>query len=233
MADVAIPARPVVTSSNASWLSRYWLQAFLIVYGLWVWLPWLAPVLMHFDLPGPGRVLYFIYSFFCHQLPERSFFLFGPQPMYSLSEIQTVWQNTTNPLILRQFIGNPAVGWKLGWSDRMVSFYGGVWLVALLWWPLRRRVRALPWWGLALFLLPIVVDGGSHAISDLAGIDQGFRETNQWLAVLTHSALPTWFYDGNALGSFNSWMRLITGFLAAMGLVGFVFPAMEASFAEN
>lgn len=232
MTDMAIPGR-AAAGTSASWLSRYWLQTFLVAYGLWVWLPWLAPVLMHVGLSGAGRVIYFIYSFFCHQLPERSFFLFGPQVMYPMSAIQAAWQNTSNPLILRQFIGNAAMGWKLGWSDRMVSFYGGVWIFAVLWWPLRRKVRPLPFWGLALFLLPIVIDGGSHAISDLAGIDQGFRQANQWLAILTRNTLPTWFYVGNALGSFNSWMRLITGFLAGLGLVWFVFPYMEASFAES
>lgn len=219
--------------SRASWISRYWLQAFILIYGLWVWLPWLAPVFMHAGWDVPGRAIYFVYSFFCHQLPERSFFLFGPKPMYSLSEIQAVWQNTANPLVLRQFIGNAAMGWKLGWSDRMVSFYGSVWLFALLWWGLRKTARALPWWGLGLLLLPIVLDGGAHTISDLAGIDRGFRETNAWLAALTGNSLPTWFYVGNALGSFNSWMRLITGCLAGLGLVWFVFPSLESSFAEG
>ncbi len=238
MSDVALSApsagaRPAASRSSTNWLATHWLQVFLIVYGLWIWLPWLAPVFMHIGWDGPGRVLYFIYSFFCHQLPERSFFLFGQQPMYSLSEIQAVWQNTTNPLVLRQFVGNAAMGWKLGWSDRMVSFYGGVWLFALAWWPLRHRTRPLPWWGLALLLLPIVVDGGSHAVSDLSGIDQGFRESNQWLALLTQHAFPTWFYLGNVLGSFNSWMRLITGLLAGLGLVWFVFPYMGELFAES
>ncbi len=230
MSDVAIAARPSARSGSA-WLAAHWLQAFLLAYGLWIWLPWFAPVFMHVGWQGPARVIYFIYSFFCHQLPERSFFLFGTSSMYSLSQIQQVWQNTTNPLVLRQFIGNPIMGWKLAWSDRMVSFYGGVWLFALIWWPLRRKVHPLPWWGLALFLVPIVIDGGSHAVSDLAGIDQGFREANRWLVLLTHDVLPSWFYVGNALGSFNSWVRLITGLLAGLGLVWFVFPYMEDSFA--
>ncbi len=233
MSDVAVSARPAAARADAGWLSAHWLQVFLIVYGAWIWLPWLAPVFLHLGWDGAGHVIYFIYSFFCHQLPERSFFLFGSRTMYSLSEIQQVWQNTANPLVLRQFIGNPTMGWKLAWSDRMVSFYGGVWLFALAWWPLRHRIRPLPWWGLALLLVPIVVDGGSHAVSDLAGIDQGFRETNRWLFVLTSGALPSWFYTGNALGSFNSWMRLITGLLAGLGLVWFVFPYMEASLAES
>lgn len=219
--------------SGTNWLANHWLQAFLVIYGLWIWLPWLAPIFMHLGWQGPGRALYFVYSFFCHQLPERSFFLFGQKPMYSLGEIQSAWQNTTNPLALRQFVGNAVMGWKLGWSDRMVSFYGGVWLFALAWWPLRRKIRPLPWWGLALFLLPIVLDGGSHAISDLSGIEQGFRQSNQWLALLTNHMFPASFYVGNALGSFNSWMRLITGLLAGLGLVWFVFPYMEASFAES
>ena len=46
----------------------------------------------------------FLHSFFCHQLPERSFFLFGEKSMYSLREIQSAWQDTLNPMILRQFI---------------------------------------------------------------------------------------------------------------------------------
>ena len=235
MSDVAIPAgtRPASEESGTGWMAAHWLRLFLLVYGLWIWLPWLAPVFMHIGWDAPGRILYFIYSFFCHQLPERSFFLFGQKTMYSLREVQAAWQNTTNPLVLRQFVGNAVMGWKLGWSDRMVSFYGGVWLFALAWWPLRNRIRPLPFWGLILLLLPIVLDGGSHAVSDLAGVDQGFRQGNQWLALLTQQALPAWFYVGNALGSFNSWMRLITGLLAGLGLVWFVFPYMQESFTEN
>lgn len=144
--------------------------------------------------------------------------------MYTLTEIRSAWQNTMNPLILRQFIGNEAMGWKVAWSDRMVSFYTTVWLFALLWWPFRRKIKPLSWWGFALFLLPIALDGGTHFISDLAGIEQGFRENNLWLAVLTNHTFPTWFYVGNALGSFNSWMRLITGPIASIGIVWLVFP---------
>jgi uncharacterized membrane protein len=116
------------------------------------------------------------------------------------------------------------MGWKLAWSDRMVSFYTSVWLFAVAWWPLRRKVKPLPWWGFALLLLPIVLDGGTHAVSDLAGIEQGFRENNQWLALLTNHAFPASFYAGNALGSFNSLMRLVTGPIAGLGIVWLAFP---------
>lgn len=212
-----------------SLLASHGLAIFFVVYGLWVWLPWLAPIFMHIGWAGAGRVIYFIYSFFCHQLPERSFFFFGQKTMYSLKEIQSAWQNTINPLILRQFIGNESMGWKLAWSDRMVSFYTSVWIFAVLWYPFRQKIKPLSWWGFALLLLPIALDGGTHFLSDLAGMEQGFRENNLWLAILTNRIFPASFYIGNALGSFNSWMRLITGPIAGLGIVWLALPSIFQS----
>ena len=162
----------IASHSSDSWLADHWPQIFIIVYGAWVFIPFLAPVFMKIGWTGVGKTIYFIYSYFCHQLPERSFFLFGQKPMYSLSEIQAAWQHTVNPMILRQFIGNEIMGWKIAWSDRMISFYTSIWLFAVLWFPLRHKVKPLSGWILALCLLPIAVDGGTHAISDFDGIGQ-------------------------------------------------------------
>ena len=230
-ATTSVRIRPA--QSFVNWLSSHWFAAFLLVYGLWVFLPFVAPLFMYIGWTGPGKAVYFIYSFFCHQLPERSFFLFGQKTMYSLSEIQTAWQNTVNPLILRKFIGNEVMGWKVAWSDRMISFYMSVWFFALAWWPLRHKSKPLPWWALILFLLPMAIDGSTHAISDLAGMGLGFRDTNQWLAVLTNHALPTSFYVGDALGSFNSLTRFITGLLASFSIVWLVFPYVFQAQALN
>ncbi len=187
---------------------------------------------MRIGWDGSARVIYFAYSFLCHQLPHRSFFLFGPQLTYSLAEIQNAWQNTINPMILRQFVGNPEMGWKVAWSDRMVSMFVSTWLFGILWWPLRRRLPKLPWWGLALFQLPMAVDGTTHLISDLAGIGQGFRDSNAWLAILTSHAFPASFYAGDAWGSFNSLMRLLTGILFGLGIVWFGYPYLNEAFSQ-
>ena len=224
MTTTSVKPRQKSDPSIFQWVGSHWFEFFLIIYGLWVFLPFLAPLFMQAGWTGPGRVVYFIYSFFCHQLPERSFFWFGEKTMYSLSEIQAVWQNTSDPMILRQFNGTDAMGWKIAWSDRMISFYTSVWFFGLLWYPMRHRVKPLSWWGFILLLLPIGIDGVTHMLSDLAGIGQGFRDTNQWLAVLTNNALPATFYAGDALGSFNSLMRLITGPLAGLGIVWLAFP---------
>lgn len=217
----------------AYWMVRNWIVVFAIAIGIYIGLPFLAPLFMRFGWTGAASVIYWIYSFQCHQLPQRSFFLFGSKTMYSLGEIQAAGQNSVNPLILRQFIGSPQLGWKVAWSDRMVYMYTGTLIFALLWWPLRSRIKPLPWWGLLLFLMPMFLDGSTHFLSDLAGLGQGFRYSNLWLAEMTNNALSSNFYIGNALGSFNSWMRLITGLLFGAGVVWFGFPYIHEWFTET
>jgi len=216
----------------AYFFCRHWLAVVIILLGLYVGLPLLAPVLMQVGRKGAADVIYAIYATQCHQMPQRSFFLFGPKAMYSLAEVQAVWQNSNNPLILRQFVGNAQMGWKVAWSDRMVSLYSGIWLFAMLWSPLRRRVKPLPWWGFVLLAPPMVLDGGTHFLSDLAGIGQGFRDSNVWLAALTGNVLPATFYAGDALGSFNSLMRIVTGLLFGLSVVWLAFPYLQQAFTE-
>lgn len=213
-------------------LSSHWLLVFSLIYGLYVGLPFLPPVFMWIGWDAPAKVIYFFYSFLCHQFPQRSFFLLGSKTMYSLSEIQTVWPDTTNLLVLRQFIGNPDMGWKVAWSDRMVSMYTSILIFGWLWWLFRRKLKPLPLLGLVLLSLPLAVDGTSHLISDLAGIGQGFRDSNAWLVRLTNNTFSPTFYAGDALGSFNSWMRLVTGVLFGLGLVWFSFPYLETYFTD-
>jgi len=214
-------------------LGKHWLLVFSLGFGLLVGLPFLAPVLMHWGWTAPAKAIYSFYSFLCHQLPERSFFLFGPRLMLSIDDIQATHWNVTSIVILRRFIGTPELGWKVAWSDRMVAMFSSVLLFAWLWWPLRKRIRPLPIWGLVLLLLPMAVDGTAHMISDLAGLGQGFRDSNVWLAALTANQLPATFYAGDAIGSFNSVMRLLTGLLFGMGIVMFGFPYLYRYFRDE
>jgi uncharacterized membrane protein len=214
-------------------LSQHWFAWFGVIYGVFVILPFLAPVFMHLGAEIPARIIYTLYSLLCHQLPERSFFLFGPKLMYTLAEIQSRWQLTFDPMILRQFVGDPSTGWKVAWSDRMVSLYTSIFLFGLLWWPLRKKIRPLGLYGLVLLMLPMAFDGASHMISDFSGMEQGFRSTNAWLVSLTGNALPGWFYAGDALGSFNSWMRWISGTLFGLGAVWFLFPILDRAAAAE
>lgn len=215
-------------------LSRHWLPIFTVLLLLFVGLPWLAPVFMQLGWTGPANAIYLFYSIQCHQMPQRSFFLFGPQQMYSLNDIQSAWQPSNNPLVLRQFIGNADMGWKVAWSDRMVYMYTALLLAGLAFWPFRRKVKPLPWWGFILLLLPMAIDGISHMVSDMTGgIGGGFRFYNDWLAILTSNAFPATFYVGDTFGSFNSWMRILSGLFFGIGLVWFIYPYLNDGFNDT
>ena len=208
-------------------IGRHWLLLFGLAMVAYAGLPWLAPVLMHFGWTRLGRTIYFVYASQCHQLPQRSYFLFGEKLSYTLPEIQAAWRQVSDPAILRQFVGNTEMGWKVAWSDRMVAMYTTLFLGGLVYLPLRGKVKPLSPRVLGLLLLPMLVDGGTHALSDLAGVDRGFRADNAWLAALTGGALPETFYAGDALGSFNSWMRLVTGVLFGIAGSWFVYPHLD------
>lgn len=217
-----------------SWIERHWLHLLLIALGVWTLAPWLAPLFMHLGWTGPGRAVYAVYSAFCHQMPQRSWFFFGEQFTYSLDQIGAAWPDSATMMGVRRFVGNESMGWKLAWSDRMVSFYGGFFLFGLLYLALRDRILRsgwqMSWRWLVVLVMPVVLDGVSHMISDLGGLGAGFRETNLWLAELTNHVLAPAFYAGDGWGSFNSIMRLVTGLLASFAIIFWAFPRIDDAF---
>ena len=214
-------------------LSRRWLMWANVSWGVLTGLPWLAPVLMKLEARTLAKALYLVYSTACHQLANRSFFLFGSKPTYSYSELLPHPDQTNTMLALQMFTGTPELGYKVAWSDRMVSLYGGIFLGGLIFSLLRHRLLSPRWRTFLLLTIPMVLDGGSHFISDLAGVGQGFRYGNAWLAALTVNMFPSSFYVVNELGSFNSWMRLSTGLLFGMAVVWMLYPAAETFFQET
>ena len=219
------------------WLFEHWVAVFALVWGTFVIAPFLAPVFMRLGWNGPAQAVYAVYSTLCHQMAQRSFFLFGPQPMYNVDQLPVIMtgNEAADMLALRNFIGSAELGWKVAWSDRMVSLYGGVWLAGLAFGVLRHRhIRPLRWPIFVLLTFPIALDGGTHLISDLTGgLVGGIRYNNQWLAGLTGNSLPGWFYAGDAFGSFNSWARLISGLLFGFAIVWLAFPYLERGFQET
>jgi uncharacterized membrane protein len=148
--------------------------------------------------------------------------------MYNLDELPLTLTGkaTQDMLTLRSFRGNEILGWKVAWSDRMVYMYGGLWIISIVFWiRSRRRIRKpLPLWIVALLLVPMAVDGVTHLLSDGNGLSAGFRYDNAWLAALTNNTFGDSFYRGDALGSFNSLMRLVTGVLFAVAISGLALP---------
>ena len=61
------------------WFARHWLLAVTTLLFLYVSLPYVAPTLMALGQTTASKIIYFAYALTCHQLPERSFFVFGHQ----------------------------------------------------------------------------------------------------------------------------------------------------------
>lgn len=211
------------------WLTRHWLFVLNLGMAMFVGGTLLAPVLMRLGLNGPARLVYLLYSMVCHQLPERSYFLFGPHGVDTYSRAQVIaWG--ADPGYLRGFVGNAQVGFKVSIAERDIAIYVTLLLAGVGYALVRRRVRGLSWWAFGLLILPMALDGGSHVVSEMTGL--GFRETNAWLATLTGNALPAAFYTGTILGSFNWLMRTLTGALFAVAVVWFAHPTLERGFGD-
>lgn len=210
----------------------------MLITGMLVFVltPFLAPLAMHQGWTLLGKIIYTLYSPFCHQLPQRSWFLFGAHFTYPLTYIAQV-AGSGDPVQLRSFYGSPTMGWKVAWSDRMVSFYGMIPLFGLLylmWRRIRPSFGPISWRMLVLLLAPMFVDGFTHMLNDIFyGVSgAGFRDSNHWLAWMTLDTYPA-FYAGDQFGTFNWWMRLLTGVLAAWGVALFLFPWLEKLFHDE
>lgn len=215
------------------WISQHWLALFFALFGLFNLLPFVAPLAIEAGIEPVGDAIYAIYAPVCHQMAQRSFFLFGDQLMYQPDQLplKLTADLTANTLALKGFNGNEVIGWKVAWSDRMVYMYGATWLAGVMYVIVSRyrRVKRLSIPLFILLMLPMLIDGGTHMLSDFGdgGLFAGFRYSNRWLAELTGNTLPAWFYTGDRLGSFNSWMRLISGIGFGFAVVWISFPLIE------
>lgn len=230
MSVASEPAAQSGLDRAVGWLARHWLLAVNLAMGLFIGGTLLPPALMQVGWEGPARILYALYGLNCHQLPQRSYFLFGPGGIntYSLDQV-IAWG--AEPDNLRRFVGNSQVGFKLGMAQRNTAIFGTFLLAGLSYGLVRRRVSGLRWPVFLLLALPMVLDGGSHMVSEVTGL--GFRATNGWLEALAGQAFRESFYTGTVIGSFNWLMRTLTGALFAIACVGFGYPYLQRGFAVS
>jgi uncharacterized membrane protein len=159
-------------------IARHWVALFSLALFIYVGLPFLAPVLMQVGATGPARVIYLVYSPACHQLPDRSYFLFGQSPVYSLDELESSSVLPGSGLLeRRRYIGDEMLGWKVALCERDVAIYGAMLIAGIIFALLRSRVRRLALPVFVLFVIPIAVDGLTQLF--------GLRTSNWWLRTIT------------------------------------------------
>jgi len=137
------------------WVGRHWLFVANAMLALYIGLPLLAPCLAHAGHERAANLIYLVYRPLCHQLPERSFFLFGPQWMYSLEELQALMGGVVG----QRATGGPEVGFKVAVCERCVAIYGGMFLLGVLFGVVRSRIRPISIRAFIALCVPMVIDG--------------------------------------------------------------------------
>lgn len=137
------------------WIGRHWLLMANAALALYVGLPILAPWLAYHGFERSANLIYLIYRPLCHQLPERSFFLFGPQLSYTLEELQALMGG----IVAQRAIGDPEIGYKIAVCERCVAIYGGMFLLGLLFSLVRQRPRPISIKVFIAFCAPMGIDG--------------------------------------------------------------------------
>lgn len=159
-------------------MARHWLAIFNTAWALYVFVPFLAPIFMEIGWQAPAAAVYAIYSVLCHQLPDHSYFLFGPSFIPQTPElIAGGMQAGASLLVERAFIGNGEIGWKVALCQRDVAIYLSVFLAGLGYTLVRNRAKPLPLKVFILLTIPMAIDGLTQLI--------GWRESNWWLRSVT------------------------------------------------
>ncbi len=184
------------------WVASHWLLLFSLLLILYLLVPLSAPILMVNGHEGAARAIYAFYRLLCHELPERSYFLYGPKPVYSLAELTAA--NVLPGLSVLQrplYLGDAQHGYKIALCQRDLAIYGsllvGGWVFGLL--RARRTLPKLPIRAYLLLLAPIAIDGLSQLV--------GLRESNYLL-------------------------RSITGIIFGLGSVWLAYPHIEESMCD-
>lgn len=233
--------RSVVLGIDRSvyWFSKHWLAMFNLMALIYVGLPILAPFLMQAGLTAPARVIYTVYSPLCHQMTQRSFFLFGEQVAYprevagtNLTPIEAYIDEIPEfngisadnwPAFFaaaRRFVGNEQMGYKIALCERDIGIYGFVLIGGLIYGMIRNRVNVKPL-PLILFIIiglgPIALDGFSQLFS-------------YWVTPATGSAgsgLIAQIQQLLPLRESTPAMRALTGALFGLMLVWLAYPQVN------
>ena len=154
-------------------LARHWLLLANALAWPFALLPLLAPALMAAGLTALADPIYQAYSLVCHQWAHRSFFLFGPQVTYTLTDLAS-WTRGTMDLA---YIGSSQSGYKVAFCERDLAIYLSIAVAGSVYGLHRVAISPLSVKLYIALLVPIAVDGFTQLF--------GWRESTPLLRLLT------------------------------------------------
>lgn len=160
-------------------VGKHWLLLANFVMLLYIGLPLLAPLLAQAGEPLWASRIHTLFSPLCHQLPERSFFLFGPHITYTHDELLAL---VGDSLTLR-YTGNADLGYKMAVCQRCTAIYSTWLLLGLAFGLVRYRLKPLRLRTFLLLLIPMAVDGVGQLIGAWTSTWQSRVVTGVFFAV--------------------------------------------------
>jgi uncharacterized membrane protein len=136
-------------------VGRHWLTLVNLAMFFYIGLAVLAPVLAHVGESRWAHAIHLVYSPLCHQLPERSFFLYGPQATYSRDELR----GAVGDSLTRRYPGDAQIGYKLAVCERCTGIYTAWLFFGILFSLARSRLAPLPARAFLALLAPVAIDG--------------------------------------------------------------------------
>jgi uncharacterized membrane protein len=201
-------------------LAKHWLLVVNILSGAFVGLAYLAPLLMHYGYTTPAKMIYYAYRVTCHQLPSRSFFIFGYQGAFCHRDT-AIWAAFFTGGVAYHFVRYrlkplPFHWWILALIPNGLD--GGTQLVGPLY-------EVLPDWSLTGFALIVwLILTGMMAL----------RRVTHWQYYLFVLCFPLAMmyvqFTGPRLSTWQ--LRTLTGSIMGLANVWLMFPLLEESFRD-
>jgi uncharacterized membrane protein len=197
-----------------AWFKNHYLQLILSILFIFICLSVIAPVLMKFGFVFPANIIYLIYSFFCHQLPYRSWFLFGLQPYYPLASAGLISVHSFESIFhlesqniekLSLIVGNQNIGYKIAICQRDIAMYFSLLVFGFIFAIQKRRIKRIPlWFWLLIGVIPLGLDGLSQYLGNFP---------LPVLGIVSRESTPL--------------LRTVTGSLFGLLTGWYIFPSLE------
>ena len=174
-------------------------------------------VLMKNGQTNAAVLIYRYYRLLCHQLPQRSYFLFGPQSIYPLNvpeksgmiSIEQAVGFVPDTFSGKTFYGTPEMGYKTAICQRDIAIYGAMALFCVVFTLSGNRMGRLhPVAALLIGALPMALDGGTQLLGN---------------------SFPKVFPPRES----TPLLRTVTGVLFGFCLCWYLFPFLEQSLREG
>jgi len=202
-------------------LIRRWLAVINLAVLVYVGLPFLAPLLLANGFTGSANIIYRLYSFACHQLPSRAYYVAGEQVALCYRDVA---------IYTAMLLGGLAFGVV---RRRLKPIPPGWYLLLILPMALDGGTQLLSELTVYIPRLLVVAMG----LVALGGLALFLRRRQQlswyWGVALTDGVVALLYLQ--LAGSYNSdfFRRTLTGALFGFGTVWLIYPNMEAAFSAE